>query len=227
MNTPTPHLDTALLVIASAYPAGFCANMAALIRPARDGRRGDSLSGDLAGFLAGYAAIVLVVALARPQQVLAFDLPASWLLFLLAPVVGIACILSEYLLGILIFLARTRKLVTRVAVHGSYSGVSRIGVQDVLYIVALVIGEELVLRQLLYRLLADDLAMTPWVAIATCTIAYGVNHVNFGLTSVVSKLASGLLYVLLFVFSGLSIGVVIVAHVTQNLALLALSRARS
>jgi len=128
------------------------------------------------------------------------------------------------MMGILIFLVRTRQLVTRVAVHGSYSGVARIGVKDVLSIVALVICEELVLRQLLYRLLADDLALASWAAIATCTIVYGVNHVSFGLTSVIPKLASGLLYAMLFVVSGLSIGVVILAHVTQNLALLALSR---
>jgi membrane protease YdiL (CAAX protease family) len=63
--------------------------------------------------------------------------------------------------------------------------------------------------------------------ILLCAVAYAMNHLSFGIASVISKLPSGLLYVLLFYVSGLSIGVVIVAHATQNLALLALSRMRS
>jgi membrane protease YdiL (CAAX protease family) len=41
---------------------------------------------------------------------------------------------------------------------------------------------------------------------------------------VISKLPSGLIYVLLFYVSGLSIAVVIIAHAAQNLTLLAWSR---
>src|SRR5262249_46763434 len=158
------------------------------------------ISGDLMGFLAGYAVVLLVVALARPQQVLACHMPTSWLLFLLAPLAGIACILVEYLVGILLVFLRTRRLVTRVAVHGSYSAVSRIGSKDVVSILMLVVGEELVLRQLLYSLLADDLAMAPWIVMVTCAVVYGVNHLNFGLTSAIAKMASGLICIMLFVF---------------------------
>jgi membrane protease YdiL (CAAX protease family) len=227
MSTLTPHLDTALLVIASSYPIGFCANVAAVLTGARNFGRNPSISGNLVGLVAGYAVLLTVVGFARPQQVFAFHVPAVVPLFLLAPLVGIACIVLEYLTGILVVFLRTRKLVTRMAVHDSYSSAARIGAKDVLSILALVAGEELVLRQLLYRLLAEDCAMTPWIVIAICTIAYAVNHLHFGPASVISKLVSGLLYVLLFVFSGLSIGVVILAHATQNLTLLRLSRARS
>ena len=206
---------------------GFCANVTVLIKGPRGFGQSQSLSGDLLGFVMGYAVILVVVALVRPQQVLAFNLPTSLPPLLLAPFVGIACILLEYLVGVLLLFLRTRKLVTRVAVHSSYSAVSRIAIKDILSILALVIGEELILRQLLYNLLATDFAMAPWIVIVLCTVVYAMNHLSFGIASVISKLPSGLLYILLFCVSGLSIGVVILAHATQNLTLLALSRKRS
>lgn len=227
MNYLIPPLDTVLLLMASLYPVGFCANVTVLIKGPRGFAQSPSLAGDLFGFVLGYAVILAVVVLVRPQQVLIFNLPTFRPLLLLAPVVGIACILLEYLVGILLLFLRTRKLVTRVAVHSSYSAVSRIAITDILSILALVIGEEFILRQLLYNLLATDFAMAPWMVILLCTVAYAINHLGFGIASVISKLPSGLLYVLLFYLSGLSIGVVIVAHTTQNLTLLALSRKRS
>lgn len=228
INYLIPPLDTVLLVMASLFPVGFCANVTALIRGRRGGfGQSQSLSGNLVGFVLGYTVILVVVALVRPQQVLAFNLPTFRPLLLLAPVVGIACILLEYLAGILLLFLRTGKLVTRVVVHSGYSAVSRIGIKDILSILALVIGEELILRQLLYNLLATDFAMARWTVIVSCTVAYAMNHLSFGIANVISKLPSGLLYVLLFDLSGLSIGVVIVAHATQNLTLLALSRTRT
>ena len=221
-----PPLDTVLLLIASLYPVGFCANVTALIKGPRGFGRSQSLSSDLVGFVIGYAVMLVVVALVRPQQVLAFNLPGLPLL-LLAPFIGIACVLLEYLVGILLLFLRTGNLVTSIAVHSIYSAVSHINVKDILALLALVIGEELILRQLLYNLLATDFRMSLWIVIALCTVAYAMNHLAFGMASVISKLPSGLLYVLLFYVSGFSIGAVIVAHATQNLTLLRLSRTRS
>lgn len=224
INYHTPLLETALLVIAGIFPSGFCANMTALIRGRRWFWQGQSLSENLAGFVFGYAVILAVMAPMRPQQVLAFQRPTFLWLWLLAPFAGMVCILLEYLAGMSFLFLRTGKLVTAVEVHSSYSAVSRITALDILSILALVIGEELILRQLLFHLLATDLALSPWMAILLCTAAYASNHLGFGIASVVSKLPGGLLYVFLFYGSGLAIGVVIVAHATQNLALLAWSR---
>lgn len=199
----------------------------ALVKGPRRFGRSQSLSGDLVGFVIGYIVVVVVVALVRPRQVLAFNVPTFPPLFLLAPFVGIACICLEYLVGVALLFLRTKNLVTRVTVHSSYSGFSRIAVNDILSILALVVGEELILRQFLYKLLATDLAMALWIVILLCTVIYALNHLSFGGASAISKLPSGLLYILLFYVSGLSVGVVIVAHATQNLALLAFSRRRS
>ncbi len=227
INYLIPPLDSVLLLIASFYPTGFCANVTALIKGPRGFGQSKSLSGDLAGFLIGYAAILVVVALVRPQHVLVFTLPTFLPLFFLAPFVGLACICLEYVVGILLLFLRTHHLVTRVAVHTSYSAVPRIVIADILAILALVVGEELILRQLLYNLLATDFAMALWIVILVCAAAYALNHLAFGAASVISKLPTGLLYTSLFYVSGLSIAVVMVAHATQNLALLALSRTRA
>jgi membrane protease YdiL (CAAX protease family) len=205
---------------------GFCASVTILIRGPRSFGQSQSLSGNLVGFVIGYAVVLVVVGFVRPKEVLAFNLPAFLPLLLLAPFVGVACIVFEYLVGILLIFLRTGQLVTRMVVHSSYSAVTPIGITDILCILALVIGEELVLRQLLYNLLTIDLAIALWIVVLLCTVAYAMNHLYFGAASVISKLPSGLLYILLFYFSGLSIGVVIVAHATQNLTLLALSRTR-
>jgi membrane protease YdiL (CAAX protease family) len=226
INYLTPPLDSLLLLIASLYPSGFCANLSALIKGPRGFGQSKSLSSDLAGFLVGYAAIVVVVALVRPQAILVFSLPTFLPIFVLAPFVGLACIALEYGVGVLLMLVRTHHLVTRFSIHTSYSAVSRIALTDILALVALVVGEELILRQLLYNILATDFALTLWTVLLVCAATYALNHLAFGADSVISKLPSGLLYIALFYVSGLSIAVVIVAHATQNLTLLALSRSK-
>jgi len=213
--------------MASVYPTGFCANLTVLIRgPRRLGQAG-SLSASLAGFVLGYAILVAVAALAHPHQILAVAWPAFLPLLLLAPLAGLACIALEYLVGVAVLYVQTKQLVTRVTIHSSYSAFARIGVRDILSVLALVVGEELVLRQLLFRLLTDDLGFAAWLTIVLCGVTYAVNHLTFGAVAAMSKLPSGLLYASLFYLSGLSIAVVVVAHATQNLALLELSRPHS
>jgi uncharacterized protein len=57
-----------------------------------------------------------------------------------------------------------------------------------------------------------------------CTLIYAINHITFGLSVVIQKIMSGLIYTTLYYISGLAIIIPIIAHATQNLALLALSQ---
>jgi membrane protease YdiL (CAAX protease family) len=213
--------------MASVYPTGFCANITALIKGPRGFARIGSLSGSLVGFVIGYPILVVVVALVRPHQVLAFEWPTSVSLLVLAPVAGIACIALEYLVGVLILYVRTHRLVTRVTVHSSYAAYPRIDGKDIVSVLVVVVGEELILRQFLFRLLATDMAIAVSLVILLCAVAYAINHLALGATSALAKFPSGLVYVWLFYVSGLSIAVVVVAHATQNLTLLGLSRRSS
>ncbi|MFG1610495.1 type II CAAX prenyl endopeptidase Rce1 family protein [Actinoplanes sp. NPDC049265] len=210
--------------MAIVYPAGFCANVTALLMGAPGFSRARSLGGSLAGFVIGYAVVVAVVALVRPHQMVAWNWPASPLLLMLAPVAGLACIALEYAVGVVIVYVRTGRLVTRAAIHSSYADFRRVHAKDVAAVLALVAGEELVLRQFLYSVLVTDLGVVVWAAIGLCAMAYAANHLSFGAASALAKLPSGLLYTWLFWASGMSLAVVIIAHATQNLTLLGLSR---
>lgn len=216
-----------LLVIASVYPTGVCANMTLLIRGRRGLARAQSISQQQVGFVAGYAIVVAVCAVLRPHLTLVFHLPSFLPWLILAPLVGLLCIAGEYAVGVGILYLRTGRLITRATVHSSYSEPPKVRALDVASILALVVGEELILRQLLYRLLTTELAVAAWVAILLCAAAYAVNHLSFGTATAVAKIWSGVLYVGLYDVSGLAIIVVIIAHATQNLALVARSRASS
>lgn len=201
--------------------------MTVLIKGPRGFARAQSISQQQVGFVVGYAIVVVVCALVRPRLLLVFDLPSFLPLFVLAPLVGLAAIAGEYAVGVGLLFLRTKRLVTRVTIHSSYSAAPHVGAMDVASILALVVGEELILRQLLYRVLATELSVPVWAAILLCAAAYALNHLSFGPAIAISKIPSGLLYVLLYYISGLSIIVVIIAHATQNLTLLARSRTSS
>lgn len=221
-----PHLETVLLLVAAAYPVGFCANVTVLVRGGRGFMQSRSLAGDLVGFISGYLAMVAVVVTVRSHDIADIRLPRTEALAALAPIVGVACIGLEYAVGVVLLLARTGKLVTALSVHRSYSRYRELTLLDVTCVVALVVGEELILRQVLFTALAVDLSVAAGPAIVICAVAYAVNHLQFGVMSAVAKIPSGVLYTALFYLSGSSIAVVIVAHATQNLVLLALSRKR-
>jgi membrane protease YdiL (CAAX protease family) len=224
INYLTRHLESVLLLTAIVCPTGFCANVSALLKGRRAFGRSLSLSDQLVGFVVGYAIVVVVTALFRPHEVLVFRLPTFLPVLLLAPCVGLACIALEYLSGVGWLFLRTGRIVTRATIDLSYSAYSRIDAIDIASVTAFLIGEELILRQFLFSLLRTDFALALWPVCLICAAVFAVNHLPFGTSSAVSKLSSGLLYVLLYYLSGRSVLVVILAHAAQNLTLLAWSR---
>jgi len=222
MNYPIPHLESILLLAAIVYPVGFGSNMSAMLNH----RESRSIGGGLLGMVGAYVVILVLVGFVQPERVLTFRAPRHLLYLVAAPLVGLGCILVEYLVGMLLAFLRTGKLITRMVVHKTYSGVLQIGVMDIILIIAFVVGEEYVFRQVLWGLLSDELGAPLGLVIALCTVIYALNHLTFGFQSVIPKIASGLIYVLLFYFAGLSLIIPILAHATQNLSLLALSRTR-
>jgi hypothetical protein len=143
----------------------------------------------------------------------------------MAILAGGLCILLEYWVGVVLVSLRSRTLVTRMAIHWSYGSTSPFGLKDIAAILAFVVAEEWVLRQTLFSVL-QDFGLSLALIIGLCTCIYALNHITFGPGSVVTKLPSGLVYTLLFCFSGFSIVIPILAHATQNLALLMLAHSR-
>jgi hypothetical protein len=221
MNYLTPPLENILLLMAVVFPTGFGTNITALLsaKPKR------SLAGNLVGMIVAYALLGAAAVLVAPQHALQFKWPVAPIYYLAAILAGGLCILLEYSVGVVLVSFRSRTLVTRMTVHSSYTSASLVGLQDIAAILVFVIGEEWVLRQMLFSVL-QDFGLPLGLVIALCTFVYGLNHITFGLGSVVAKLSSGFVYTLLFYVSGFSIVVPILAHAIQNLALLMLARSR-
>ncbi len=221
MNYPTPPLENMLLLMAVVFPTGFGANITALFsaKPQR------SLAGSLVGMIIAYALLGTAAVWVAPQHTLQFHWPGTPSYYLAAILAGGLCIVLEYAVGVVLMSLRSRTLVTRLAVHASYANASGTGLLDLAAILVFVIGEEWVLRQMLFSVLRDFGSQIGLV-IALCAFVYALNHITFGPGSVVAKLPTGLIYTLLFYFSGLSIVIPILAHATQNLALLTLARSR-
>jgi len=219
MNYLTPPLENILLLMAVVFPTGFGANITALLR-AKPQR---SLAGSLVGMIIAYALLGAAAVWVAPQHALQFRWPVAPFYYPVAILAGGLCILLEYAVGVVLVSLRGRTLVTRMTVHASYANASRIGLLDIAAILVFVIGEEWVLRQMLFSVL-QSFGLQTGLVIALCTFIYALNHITFGPGRVVAKLASGLVYTLLFYFSGFSVVIPILAHATQNLALLMLAR---
>ena len=221
MNYPTPPLENMLLLMAVVFPTGFGANITALLsaKPQR------SLAGSLVGMIIAYALLGAAAMWVAPHHALQFQRPVAPIYYLAAILAGGLCILLEYSVGVVLVSLRSRTWVIRMTVHSSYTSASRVGLWDIAAVLVFVIVEEWVLRQMLFSVL-QSFGLQIGLVIALCAAIYALNHITFGLGSVVAKLSSGLIYTLLFFVSGFSIVIPILAHATQNLALLTLSRSR-
>lgn len=220
MRYPIPPPESILLLMAFAFPTGFGANISALVRP----KSSRSIASSLAGLVLTYGLLIGMAALVAPQHVIQFNRPSSPLFYGLGLLGGGLCLLLEYLVGVGLTSLHSGILVTRLEVHSSYAGSSNLSWQDIAMVMALVIGEEWVLRQMLVSLSLTGFGLTPGVVIALCAAFYALNHITFGPQTVLAKLASGLVYTILFFASGFAILVPILGHAAQNLALLLLTR---
>lgn len=96
---------------------------------------------------------------------------------------------------------------------------------DHLLLVLIAVGEEFFYRLIWIGILMA-LGLPAWFALMISSLGYGLNHLSFGNTSVVSKSVSGLLYGALYLLGG-SIWFPVVTHTLQNFALFQLTRPRN
>lgn len=215
MSAPTLYLDYVILA-AALYPSGFSGSLAALV-----GRPPRSMSH---GFLALLALPCLAVPLAawalRPELLALRGAPPLWLAVgLVAAPVALAL---EYGIHLAAFGGAARRGPRRLTLHGFWGGGP--SGRGRLLLVLVAFGEELLYRQLWIGVLAGPLGMPAAAAAGVAALAYGLNHLSFGVPSVAAKTASGAIYGILFVASGGSVWVPILTHLAQNEALLLLAR---
>lgn len=219
MNIPIQSLNNILFLIAIIFPAGLGAN---LLMPFQKKFK-SSISSGLAGMVIGYFIIIILVLYIKPKLILTFN-TTQVIMFPIALLSGIFCIFIEYLIGIFQLYCITGKLITKMAIHSSYSGYQQVTIWDVLMILTFVICEELILRQTPFLLFSQTFKLQSWLTILFCSIIYAINHITFGLQVLPQKTISGLIYTLLYYISGNSIIIVVIGHFTQNISLLFMSR---
>ncbi|MEV0397578.1 CPBP family intramembrane glutamic endopeptidase [Polymorphospora rubra] len=137
--------------------------------------------------------------------------------YAVAVVLGLAAPFLEYLLGAGVLLAR-RQRVGGIGVHERVG----LGPLRVLAALGIAVAEEILFRSVALGLLLDPFGLLSPLAIGLTALVYGLNHLYYGWLTVAQKTLTGLWLGALFVLSGHSLLVPLIAHVVQNLVVLVL-----
>lgn len=220
MNIRTLSLDL-LLLCALIHPAGMAESLYGALRsrfnPHVDAK---AISFRLLGMeICGYGLLICLILLFKPGYAgLSF---AAWWWFAAAFALAPLLYLLEVFLGVMGVFMRTGKWNARIVLSNAWAVDSALLKYGTALIVP--IGEELVFRQLMFLHLLS-LGAPPWLVITASAVCYGLNHTRMGVGTMLSKTASGAAYALLYWFSGCSLAVSLICHVTQNLLILFLLR---
>lgn len=209
MNIHIPYLEDILLLGALIFPNSINA-----VFPGSKGENAFTLY-TIKNIIVHIILIGLIV-LVKKEQFLFLYLPA-WFFYPIAIAAGFSCILFEYYIGAWQIFIKEGRFPRGSAVHSFYK--SNMNMLDLSLIIALVILEELILRQGLFTILLVGIKLNLWLVIFVSAFIYGLNHLFFGLRTLIPKVMSGFIYVCLFYFSGMSVIVPVVAHSIQNLTL--------
>lgn len=171
--------------------------------------------------IGGFVALVSVL-LAFPEHLLFINLPNSVYWLVAAPFIALLIVFGEYMINQSMHFAVYRKWTFRTDVYDFY-GTSRLSFFALAMVVANVIVEELLIRQVAFDFLLGPANLAPWAVIGISAVLYSANHIAFGLNGLIDKLFAGIVYAIVYHLSGYSIAVVVAVHAIQNLGLVALS----
>ena len=216
MNTPTHYLDIIILASA-AYPSGFSNSLYTSWR----GAPRETSTGFLSILALPYTAIVLAVWFVRPEMLSWRGTTAPFVLaaMLLVPL----ALLIEYAIHALASYRAHGRFPRGIKLQSFWR--RRLSLTDYLLIAAVAVGEEIIYRGIWVTVLLSFGLPAP-VALGVSSLAYGVNHLAFGSTPVISKTVTGMLYCTLYLLGGQSIWLPIISHSLQNFLLFILTKER-
>lgn len=217
MSYHIPFLKEFLYLLLVCLPSGFGGNVAYLV----NGRTKDNtiLRNNL-GLIIAYAIIVLLAFMSGIKPVIALRFDVGIDLCVLGLIGGACCLIVEYLLGVFVTYLIRREWILAVTVNDVYE-VKKVRFVDIVSIVLLVILEEFIYRYLFFQI-GFSMQLDARVLIILNAFVFALNHVHWGIPAFIQKCASGSLYATLYILSSYSIVLTVLAHVTQNLALLAI-----
>lgn len=147
-----------------------------------------------------------------------FELP--WLI--------VAVVLAPLLIGLELLIGAVVMKFFGVAIIGWGVSTNWVKVSGIVFALTLVLAilEELLFRQLWGVILVGNLGLPIWGYVLISSVVYGFNHLYYGLTTFVQKIATGVILALLFWYSGGAILMPIIVHTLQNAIILVWGRCR-
>ena len=216
MSSHTLYLDGAIIA-AVAYPAGVGYSLYTSLW----GEPRQISNGLLAMLALPCALVVPAVYILRPELIVLTGASVIWLAA--AAALAPLALASEWIIHGAVLWRRTGRRPSGIGVQPFWTP-HMTGLGHLL-LALVAIGEELFYRAIWIGLLISLGAGAP-LALVISSIAYGLNHLSFGATSVAAKSVTGLLYGALYLAGGQSLALPIVAHVVQNIVVLELARPR-
>jgi membrane protease YdiL (CAAX protease family) len=214
----TPYLE-ALVLAASAFPSGIVPIFLAIGRSVPSVRIEKR---SLTVYCFVLAALVGLVWCISPMVWIVR--PANWYYYVVGMLCAPFCIGVEYALMALIMKALTGKWLSEAEVNPLWQ--VRIAPSTVCLSVCVVALEEVVYRQIVVSEILTLLPMRVSLAIVAQAMMFAMNHLQFGLIPAAVKFPSGIIYGCLYVASGRSLSIPLLAHGLHNLFLMYVSDAR-
>lgn len=221
MDIPIRFLNNVLILCAVLFPTALGANIGILFQRYKY----KSLFHSLLGMLTAYILLLTLLFVDR-RELLKTNYNFSIWYLLIAVFGAVLCYGLELLVGLLLFYLRNRRLPKKIVAHKSYAVYRKVNALDYVAVALFVIFEEFILRVVLYNVLQELYILPTVLMIFILSLVYALNHLTFGVDSVIQKLFSGIALICLFIYTGFNISYPIVAHAIYNISLLILSRRR-
>lgn len=206
MNFHIHYLDTILVLLAIIFPSSYIS-----IIPKKKNNQSSFVINNIIVYSILVAFLILV------DKLGGINLKSPAYFYIVSIIAGFMCLAVEFYEGQLILYIKTKQFVKRIEVHKIYKDRGRI--VDLLLIVIAAVLEELIFRQATVNIFMNVFRLNITIVIISSSVIYALNHIYFGVNSVVQKFLSGLILIALFYFSGYNILIPIIAHSSQNLIL--------
>ncbi len=128
----------------------------------------------------------------------------------------------EFIVGGMILKASGTK-VKGISVNATWTKMSVVGCV-LTFLLAII--EEIIYRQLWSAAILDNLGWSIIAFVILSSVVYGFNHLYYGFTTFLQKTISGIIFAIIFLLSGGSVIVPIIAHTLQNIIILLMGRCK-
>ncbi len=213
--TPIPYLEEILLLGAVCHPVGLSYFIGNTLFPKAS--KTTPSTELIVSISLSTLAIVLVAVSIAPQLFRPLNFPSLWF-YPAAILLGVLCIIFEYLINGLYIYLRKGTFPKRFRVHSLWARCNK--PHHLVLIFLIVAGEELIFRQMMFSMLSGFFGYSFLQTLMLTSFLYGLNHIFMGFGTTGTKFLTGMIYGGLYYASGSSIIVPVVIHYVQNIMLL-------